>query len=217
MISSRSWQVARRYVMPPFAVGAALAAARQRSAMLPLAGAAATLLFFRDPERALIPERGLVYAAADGIVTQVESTQEPWLPFQPALRITTFLTLFNVHVVRSPITGTVVQQRDMEGSLAPALSSRAESNRRSRLLIDGPHGPAGVVLIAGAIARRVTHWIGPGEDVLAGARLGLIHFGSRTDVLLPVDAAEPLVRPGSRVVGGRTAIARRRVPIPNPA
>jgi phosphatidylserine decarboxylase len=214
VITARSWQVATHYVMPPLAVGLALAAARQRYAIAPLAFAGAVLLFFRDPDRALTADRSLVYAAADGIVTGVEQAQEPWLPFRHALRITTFLTLFNVHVARSPIGGTVVEQRDLEGSLAPALSSRAEANRQSRLVIDSPHGDAGVVLIAGAIARRITHWVGAGDHVPAGGRLALIHFGSRTDVLLPADSTESLVRPGSRVVGGRTPIARRSLRSP---
>ncbi len=208
MISARTWPVARRYALPPFAAGLALAAARQRWALVPLTGAGALLLFFRDPERTLIPDRGVVYAAADGIVTHVEQAEAPWLPFSQATRISTFLSLHNVHVTRSPIAGTVVDKEDVDGRLAPALSPRAgEVNRQSRLVIEGPRGQAGVVLIAGALARRITPWVHVGDDVRAGTRLALIHFGSRTDVLLPASSTRPLVRPGSRVIAGRTPIA----------
>jgi phosphatidylserine decarboxylase len=208
VISRRTWPVARRYALPPFAVGLALVAARRRWALVPFAGAGAVLLFFRDPERTLVPDRGVVYAAADGIVTRVDEAETPWLPFSESTRISTFLSLHNVHVTRSPIAGTVVDRDDRDGRLVPALSPRAgDVNRQSRLVIEGPHGQAGVVLVAGAVARRITSWVHVGDDVRAGTRLALIHFGSRTDVLLPAGSTRPLVRPGSRVVAARTPIA----------
>jgi phosphatidylserine decarboxylase len=201
--------VARGYAGPPLLLGLALAAARQRAALLPLAAGGAVLVFFRDPERILIPDRGLVYAAADGIVTQVERTDASWVPFSEAVRISTFLSLHNVHVTRSPIAGRIVEREDLDGRFQPALSPAAsDTNRQSRLVIDGPEGDVGVVLVAGAIARRITSWVGKGDSVRAGSRLALIHFGSRTDVLLPFATAEPLVRPGARVIAGRTPIAR---------
>jgi phosphatidylserine decarboxylase len=208
VISRRTWPVARRYALPPFVAGLALAAARRRWSLVPLVSAGALLLFFRDPDRTLIPDRGVVYAAADGIVTHVDQAEAPWLPFSQATRISTFLSLHNVHVTRSPIAGTVVDRDDLDGRLAPAFTSRASDvNRQSRMVIDGPHGQAGVVLVAGALARRITSWVHVGDEVGAGTRLALIHFGSRTDVLLP-GGARPLVRPGARVVAGRTPIAR---------
>jgi phosphatidylserine decarboxylase len=209
MLSARSWAVARRYALPPLLCGAVLVAARQRAALLFLAGAGMILAFFRDPDRPLDPDPQLVYAAADGYVTDVGRAEAPWLQWRDGVRISTFLSLHNVHVTRSPIAGQVVRREDLDGRLAPALSTRAaQENRQSRLSIHGPEAEAGVVLVAGALARRITSWVNIGDQVRAGVRLGLIHFGSRVDVIMPAGQIEPLVRRGDRVVGGRTPIAR---------
>ncbi len=209
MISARSWRVARRYAVPPLLVGGALAAFRPRTAVLPLACAAGVLLFFRDPERPLDPDPTLVYAAADGVVTDVGPAGPSWLPCADVVRISTFLSLHNVHVARSPIAGELFYQQELDGACTPALSAAAsQRNRQSRLSISGPFGVVGVVLIAGALARRITSWVEVGDRLSAGTRPGLIHFGSRTDVILPAEGTEPLVRRGSRVRAGETPIAR---------
>lgn len=150
-----------------------------------------------------------MYAAADGIVTHVGQAHVPWLSADEAIRISTFLSIHNVHVTRSRVPGKVVSQEHLDGRLRPALGAGvADTNRQSRLVIDGPNGNVGVVLVAGAVARRITSWVRVGDDIGAGARLGLIHFGSRTDVLVPPARIEPLVRPGARVTAGSTPIAR---------
>jgi phosphatidylserine decarboxylase len=209
MLSARSWAIARRYALPPLLFGTALVAARRRVALLFFAGTGLILAFFRDPERPLEPDPALVYAAADGYVTDVGSAEAPWLQWRDATRISTFLSLHNVHVTRSPITGQVVRREDLDGRLVPALSRHAaEENRQSRLSIHGPQGEAWVVLVAGALARRITSWVDIGDDLRPGVRLGLIHFGSRVDVMMPAGQIEPLVRRGDRVIGGRTPIAR---------
>jgi len=210
MITERSWQTARRYVLPPLVASAALLLARRRrSGLLALSAAGATLAFFRDPERPLEPDPDVVYAAADGFVTEVEEAHEPWVPGGKAIRISTFLSIHNVHVNRSPVRGRIVKMEERPGRFVPAfLGGAKDENHQNRVAIDGPKGRAVVVQIAGMVARKISPWIEIGESVKTGQRIGLIHFGSRTDVLLPAGSAEPLVRPGDRVRAGQTPIAR---------
>jgi phosphatidylserine decarboxylase len=210
MITQRSWQIARRYVLGPLIFsGALLLAGRWRSGLCVLGVTGAILAFFRDPERPLDPDPDIVYAAADGYVTDVEEAHEPWIPEGEALRISTFLSIHNVHVNRSPIEGSVAKMEEVEGKFVPAfLGGAKEENHQNRIAIDGPKGRAVVVQIAGIVARRISNWIEIGESVTPGQRVGLIHFGSRTDVLLPVGRAQPLVRPGDRVRAGTTPLAR---------
>lgn len=212
-MSARSWRVARRYVLALLALGASvsLAGPRARRVALPgsAAAAGAVALFFRDPERPLQPVPGLVYAAADGVVTSVEPVvADPWAPGGVGCRIAVFLSLLDVHVNRSPVAGRVVDMEEIDGGHAPALFARAEDNRRTRLAIDSAAGRVVVVQVAGLLARSITSWVRPGDTLAAGQRLGLIHFGSRTDVLLPVDRTEVLVRVGDRVRAGTTPLAR---------
>lgn len=212
MISRRSWRTARGYVVAPLAVGAGLLlAGRWRSGLFGLGAAGAALLFFRDPERPLNPDPDLVYAAADGFITDVEEAREAWLPDGEALRISTFLSIHNVHVNRSPVRGSITKMEEVPGKFVPAfLGGSKEENYQNRIAIDGPKGRAVVVQIAGMVARRISRWVETGETVSPGQRIGLIHFGSRTDVLLPVGSADPLVSPGDRVRAGTTPLARYR-------
>jgi phosphatidylserine decarboxylase len=100
---------------------------------------------------------------------------------------------------------------EIAGKFVPAfLGGSKDQNHQNRIAIDGPKGRAVVVQIAGMVARKISRWIETGERIAAGQRIGLIHFGSRTDVLLPVGSADPLVRPGDRVRAGITPLARYR-------
>lgn len=209
-MTRQSWREARRYVLASIALAVALLLARKRTGWLALGAAGAASLFFRDPERELDPEPGVLYAAADGLVTAVGPAEEPWIEGGDALRISTFLSLHNVHVNRSPVAGRVSQMEQIKGGFAPALVRSADSNNRNRIAIDGAAGRVVVVQISGLIARRITRWIAEGQNVATGQRLGLIHFGSRTDVLLPPGSTEPLVHVGDRVRAGVTPIARYR-------
>ena len=212
MITNQSWAVARRYVTGPLIVGSALLlAGRRRSGLTALGAAGAALLFFRDPERPLDPDPDVVYAAADGFVTNVEEASEAWIPGGEALRISTFLSIHNVHVNRSPVEGSIVKQEEVEGRFVPAfLGGAKEENHQNRIAIDGPKGRAVVIQIAGMVARRISRWVQTGDTVAQGQRIGLIHFGSRTDVLLPAGSADPLVSTGDRVRAGVTPLARYR-------
>lgn len=212
MITSKSWTVARRYVTAPLILsGVLLLAGRRRSGLAALGAAGASLLFFRDPERSLDPDSDVVYAAADGFITDIEEEREDWIPGGDALRISTFLSIHNVHVNRSPVEGSIVKQEEVEGRFLPAfLGGAKEENHQNRIAIDGPKGLTVVVQIAGMVARRISRWVETGESVVQGQRIGLIHFGSRTDVLLPSGSADPLVSPGDRVRAGITPLARYR-------
>lgn len=210
-MSRHTWPAARRYVVPPVALGVPLALSGRRSGWGLLGLAAAVAAFFRDPERPLPQDPDLVYAASDGFVTGVDDdVEEPWLPGGRGLRVTVFLSLTDVHVNRSPVAGTLGRSEQVGSGFAPALLRGAQDNRRNRLLLDGPAGPVVVVQVAGAIARTISNWVQVGDRLAAGQRLGVIHFGSRTDVLLPRGAADALVAKGTRVHAGVTPIARLR-------
>ena len=211
MISRRSWQVARRYVLVPLSLGVALLLSGRRSGLFGIGAAGAIFMFFRDPERPLDPDPDVVYAAADGFVTDVEEAHEPWIPGGDALRISTFLSIHNVHVNRSPVEGSITKMEEVAGKFVPAfLGGSKDENHQNRIAIDGPKGRAVVAQIAGMVARKISRWVEIGERVAAGQRIGLIHFGSRTDVLLPTGSADPLVRPGDWVRAGVTPLARYR-------
>ena len=210
-MSTRTWPVARRYTLPPAAVGAALVASGRRSGWAAVALAGVVTAFFRDPERPLTPDPDVVYAAADGLVTAVDTdVEDPWLPGDRGDRVTVFLSLHNVHVTRSPVAGTLVRSEELGDGFAPALFKTAADNRRNRLLLDADGLPVVVVQVAGLIARTITSWVRPGDRLTAGQRLAVIHFGSRTDVLVPAGSAEVLVRPRQRVRAGVTPMFRLR-------
>lgn len=211
-----SWQTARPYVLVPGTLGTGLVLARRRRLGLPLlALSGAIAAFFRDPDRTTPHDPDVVYAAADGVVRGVdEAIEDPWLPDGPSVRISVFLSLLNVHVNRSPVAGKITAIDEIDGGFAPAFADRSEVNYRHRVGIDGSHGPVVLVLIAGLVARRISRWIDVRDVVEAGQRISLIHFGSRTDVLLPGASVDVLVRPGDKVRAGVTPLARFRKPAP---
>lgn len=211
-MTRRGWEAARPYVLVPLFVGLLLLLAGRRSGWLGVLAAGGMLAFFRDPERETTYDPEVLYAAADGLVREVDEVADPAMPGGRATRISTFLSLHNVHVNRSPVGGTVEGIEEIGGGYYPALFGRSEENRRNRIGLRGDRGPVVVVQKAGLIARRISTWVGPGERVEPGGKLGLIHLGSRTDVLFPVGAAEPLVRPGDKARAGLTPLARYTEP-----
>lgn len=210
-MSARTWRAGWRYVAVPLGLGAVRLARRRRGGVAGLLAATGVALFFRDPERPLLADPALLYSAADGVVKSVERVRDPWLPEGEALRISTFLSVFDVHVNRSPVAGTLRRTESIRGHFKPAfMSSASNENRRDRLLVETARGPVVVVLAAGILARTISRWVEVPDRVAAGERVALIHFGSRTDVLIAADAADPIVAPGTRVRAGRTPIARYR-------
>jgi phosphatidylserine decarboxylase len=205
-VSWRALREARRYVLYALVGDLMLLLSGRRAGWMGAGAALASVAFFRDPERVLDPEPDTVYATADGVIVGVERASDPWLAEQ-ALRISTFLALYDVHVIRSPVAGGITLSEEIQGGFAPAFLGRAGANLRKRLAIEGPAGRVVVVQIAGMLARRITSWTGLGSRLATGQRVGLIHFGSRTDVLLPADRFEARVRVGERVKAGVTPIA----------
>lgn len=162
--------------------------------------AAFTLYFFRDPARDL-PTDGRVYSPGDGVVLSVarEGAND-----DVTLRI--FLSVFDVHIQRAPIAGTVTKVREIPGSFAAAMKDAARGNYRVEATIQPASGPALVVeQISGLIARRIECWPKAGDPVKAGEKYGIIYFGSQASVLFP-SGTKCTVKPGDRVVGGVTPI-----------
>ncbi len=167
-----------------------------------------SLYFFRDPERRPPSDEALAVSPADGIVVEVKETGEDELIKDRVKRIAIFLSIFDVHVNRAPIAGEITHSEPMTGRFLDARNpSSSEVNARRTWAIRGQGMTVVVRQIAGAIARRICAWKQVGDLVQRGERFGMIRFGSRTEVDLPVES-EILVKPGDRVRGGETAIAR---------
>jgi phosphatidylserine decarboxylase len=169
------------------------------------------LFFFRDPERVAPRRPGLFLAPADGrivSIVQVPPPPELGMDNEPRWRVSIFLTVLNVHVNRVPADGVVTRVAYHNGAfLSASLDKASELNERNALAIRLSNGQdIAVVQIAGLIARRILCAVQEGEPVTAGARFGIIRFGSRTDLYLPV-GIRPLVLEGQTMVGGETVIA----------
>lgn len=177
-------------------------------------GTAWMAYFFRDPERVTPLREGLVVSAADGRISAVDEVIPPReLDLGPGLRtrISVFLSVFDVHVNRSPIAAKIVQSVYVPGLFLNAeLDKASEENERRALTLETAKGERlGVVQIAGLIARRIVTFVDQGHNLAAGERIGLIRFGSRVDVYLPPGAA-PLVAAGQIAIGGETVLADLR-------
>jgi phosphatidylserine decarboxylase len=169
------------------------------------------LYFFRDPERVPPGRLGAVLAPADGHVVSVRPAVPPaelGLGAEPRWRVATFLSVLDVHVNRVPADGTVTRIAYRHGSFVnAALDKASDDNERNAIAIRLTDGrEIAVVQIAGLIARRILCDIREGDAVQAGARFGIIRFGSRTDLYLP-EGVRPLVAEGQTMIGGETVIA----------
>jgi len=161
--------------------------------------------FFRDPERKIPAEPGIVVSPADGHV--VEIVDEP-LDGHPGRRLSIFLSIWDVHVQRAPVAGRIDNVVYRPGRYYAALRKAAsEKNEQNVIYLQAPAGLLVFKQIAGAIARRVLCWKHQGEDVGLGERVGMIRFGSRVDVWLPPEA-QFTVRRGQKVKGGETILAK---------
>ena len=166
--------------------------------------------FYRDPERVTPARSGLAVSSGDGKIVTVGTVAPKELALGEVLltRVSVFLSVLDVHVVRAPVAGRVVHSAYVPGKFLNAeLDKASEENERRAMVIETPGGEKiGVVLIAGLIARRIVTFVGEGTSVAAGERIGLIRFGSRVDVYLPVNA-EVLVATGQTAIGGETVLA----------
>jgi phosphatidylserine decarboxylase len=168
------------------------------------------LYFFRDPPRLTPLDSDLVIAPADGTIASVGPGVPPpelGLGSEALPRVSIFMSVFDCHVNRAPVAGRISKIVYRAGLFINAdLDKASKDNERNSLVIDTPAGRVGVVQIAGLVARRIVCFVAAGENIEAGARFGLIRFGSRVDVYLP-HAARLLVEAGARSVAGETIVA----------
>lgn len=169
------------------------------------------LQFFRDPERSPPLDPRIVVAGADGRVTSVKKMYEHDYLNADSVRISIFLSLFDVHVNRAPISGTVTKLGYYPGKRYFTFREESsEHNQHSVILIEGPAARCLVKQITGPVARRVVYWLDEGQRVAAGERIGMMKFGSRLDMYLPAADVDVLVEEGDRVTAGVTAVARSK-------
>ena len=164
--------------------------------------------FFRDPERDIPTDASAVVAAADGQVLSVQRLHDERFGDGEFLRIAVFLSVLDVHVNRAPVAGKVADYFVEAGGYAAAMKPSAEHNVAAYTVLETAHGQVIVAQRTGLIARRIVQRAPVGSLLAKGERMGLIRFGSRTDVYLPSERAVPRVSPGEKVVGGSTVIAK---------
>jgi len=172
--------------------------------------------FFRDPIRTTPKGEGLVIAPADGMVTMIASVPPPrelagedGLGEAPMTRVSIFMSVFDVHINRSPIAGEIKRVAYIAGKFLNAdLDKASEDNERQHFLVEAADGTRiGFTQIAGLVARRIVPWVKAGDYVTAGQRVGLIRFGSRVDVYLPAGTASRVLL-GQRTIAGETVVAK---------
>ncbi|HEX4696660.1 MAG TPA: phosphatidylserine decarboxylase family protein [Candidatus Udaeobacter sp.] len=167
-----------------------------------------TLMFFRDPDRAAPADAYAIVAAADGKVMDIIEVDENEVLKTKTRRVGIFLSIFDVHTNRAPIDGRVIYREHRQGIYLDAR--RPESSQRNESMIWAFENPRMIIVvrqITGAIARRIVAWAQVGDELKKGDRFGMIRFGSRTELYLPLNA-ELLVKVGDHVFGGSTIVAR---------
>lgn len=164
------------------------------------------IFFFRDPDRVTPEGVGLVISAADGKVVVVKEASFPELSDEKLIQVSVFLSIFDVHINRIPISGVVDEIKYYPGKFLAAWNEKASlENEQTLISIDTGSKKIYFKQIAGLIARRIVWKLEPGQSVSAGERFGLIRFGSRVDILLPLNS-EIRVKVGDKVKGGETVI-----------
>ena len=172
---------------------------------------AALVFFFRDPERMVPARDGLVLAPADGSIISVGTVTPPselGLGSDPKTRVSIFLTVLDVHVIRTPVAGRIEASVYRPGEFLNAASPDAPAKNEYQGFVietkDAQH--IGAVLVAGTVARRIVPEVGQGDSLSAGQRVGLIRFGSRVDIYLP-PSVSILAGEGQRTIAGETVLA----------
>ncbi len=167
-----------------------------------------TIAFFRDPERMVPSDEDVVVAAADGVVADIAEMEEPEVVHERMRRVGIFLSVFDVHTNRAPVQGKVTYRQHHEGLCLDARRTDcSEKNEAMTWAFQNPRVTVVVRQLTGAIARRIVGWSKVGDELAKGERFGMIRFGSRTEVYLPLDAIV-MVKVGDRVAGGSSVIAR---------
>jgi phosphatidylserine decarboxylase len=167
-----------------------------------------TIAFFRDPDRVDPADPNAVVAAADGTVADIKEIEEPEVLKSPTRRVGIFLSVFDVHTNRAPVSGRITFRQHAKGLCLDARRADcSEKNESMTWAFQNARATVIVRQLTGAIARRIVGWSQVGDELKRGERFGMIRFGSRTEIYLPIDA-EVLVKVGERVKGGATIIAR---------
>jgi len=171
-----------------------------------------TLFFFRDPDRVIPKDPFAIVAAADGTVTEIAEIDEPEILKTETRRVGIFLSIFDVHTNRAPIEGRIFYRQHREGLCLDARSSDCSAkNEAMTWAFENPRATIVVRQLTGAIARRIVAWSDVGDYLEKGERFGMIRFGSRTEVYLPLTTTV-LVKVGDHVSAGSTIIARLAEP-----
>jgi phosphatidylserine decarboxylase len=194
------------FAAPPALVAVVLGAmGHPLWAVLPAVAALAVCAFFRDPERVAPSAADLLVSPADGKIIQTRALGDG------RMLISVFMNVHNVHVNRAPCAVSTVSVAHSPGKFMAAWSEKASlDNEQVRMVFRTPRGAVEVVQIAGLVARRIVCWARFGRTFLRGERIGLIRFGSRVDLYLPLAEVEVLVRPGEKTRAGVTPVARWR-------
>jgi phosphatidylserine decarboxylase len=167
-----------------------------------------TIVFFRDPDRAVPADPNLIVAPADGRVSDIVELDEKEVLKTKTRCVGIFLSIFDVHTNRAPIDGRIIYRQHHEGLCLDARNPDCpEKNEAMTWALENSRGTIVVRQLTGAIARRIVAWANVGDELKKGERFGMIRFGSRTEVYLCLDA-EVLVKTGDHVFGGSTVIAR---------
>ena len=167
-----------------------------------------TIAFFRDPDRIAPTDPNVVVAPADGTVMDIVELEENEVLKNKSRRVGIFLSIFDVHTNRAPIDGRIIYRQHRAGLCLDARRPDcSEKNESMTWAFENPRVTIVVRQITGAIARRIVAWANVGDELKKGDRFGMIRFGSRTELYVPLNA-EVLVKVGDHVIGGSTIIAR---------
>ncbi len=179
-----------------------------RIAVIPLVLACYFAYFFRNPDREVVQDPSLLYSPADGTVMDVSDFYDDEFLNAKAKKVTIFLSVFNVHVNRSPAEGTIKFQRYTVGEFLPAFNRKAAfENERFAMGIENERMKILVIQIAGILARRIDNWVNLGNHLDQGEVYGMIKFGSCTELVVP-EEVDILCKKGDKVKGGITVLGR---------
>ena len=211
------------YILTSGLIGIASLFLSRIPALLSFIGMAYFVYFFRDPERRIPPDPAAIVSGADGLIAAVKTIPEDEIsgieeirketgeekPFRgEALRISIFLSLFDVHVNRAPMAGRVRFVKYYPGKRYFTFTEKSSRyNQHNAILIGGPEILCLIHQIVGPVARRVVAWLTPGQEIASGDRIGIMKFGSRLDMYFPKADLVVKVKPGDRVVAGETIVA----------
>ncbi|WP_048188158.1 archaetidylserine decarboxylase [Methanobacterium paludis] len=176
--------------------------------------------FFRDPKRKIPSQKGVIVAPADGRIfkgkiDRIETVEYDDILMkhilkkgEKGIRVSTFMSPFDVHVQRVPVSGEIVETKYCPGKFKIASGNVQKENEKNLIVIDSEYGKVGVIQIAGFVARRIVQYVNVGDKVDRGDRLGMIRFGSRVDVIIPAEKFKLLVVEGQKPKAGETIVAR---------